>query len=86
MDDLAGYGTEAVHERVVWDGKVVTCAGVSSGIDIALQFAARLSDEETARAIQLAIEYAPQPPFAGGRIEGASERERELARHGLNLP
>jgi cyclohexyl-isocyanide hydratase len=86
MDALAGYGAQAVNERVVWDGKVVSCAGVSAGIDMALQLAAELSDEETARAIQLAIEYAPQPPFDGGRMEGASGRELGLARHGLNQP
>ena len=86
MEALAGYGARPVNQRVVWDGKVVSCAGVSAGIDMALQLAAELSDEETARAIQLAIEYDPQPPFDGGRMESASERERELARHGLNQP
>ena len=86
IEALAGYGARVVNERVVWDGKVVTCAGVSSGIDMALRLAADLSDEETARAIQLAIEYDPQPPFDGGRMESASEGQRKLACHGLNQP
>ena len=86
MNAISSYGAEAVDKRVVLDGKVITCAGVSSGIDMALQLAAKLSGEETARAIQLAIEYAPEPPFDSGRMERANEREQKLARYGLNQP
>jgi hypothetical protein len=60
-----------VAERVVERGKVITAAGVSSGIDMALTLAARLADETTAQAIQLGIEYDPQPPFDAGSEDKA---------------
>jgi transcriptional regulator GlxA family with amidase domain len=47
----------------VEDGKFITSAGVSAGIDMALALVARLTDEATARMVQLAIEYDPHPPF-----------------------
>jgi transcriptional regulator GlxA family with amidase domain len=50
----------------VFDGKLVTAAGVSAGIDMALTLVARLAGEEVAQAIQLGIEYDPQPPFSAG--------------------
>ncbi len=58
----------AVHEdaRTVFDGKVVTAGGVTSGIDFALAIIARLHGERVARSIQLSLEYDPAPPFAGG--------------------
>jgi len=65
-DLLAGFGAVPVDERVVIDGKVVTGAGVSAGIDMALTLVARLAGPEVAQAIQLAIEYDPQPPFDSG--------------------
>jgi transcriptional regulator GlxA family with amidase domain len=55
-----------VAERVVFDGKLVTAAGVSAGIDMALTLAARIAGDRVAQAIQLAIEYDPQPPFDSG--------------------
>lgn len=66
VEKLAAHG--AVHEdrRVVTDGKYVTAAGVSSGIDMALTLAARLADDRVAQAIQLSVEYDPQPPFSAG--------------------
>jgi transcriptional regulator GlxA family with amidase domain len=51
---------------VVFDGKIVTAAGVSAGIDMALALAAILAGEAVAQAIQLGIEYDPQPPFDAG--------------------
>jgi putative intracellular protease/amidase len=66
MDELGRLGAVPVDERVVRDGKIITAAGVSSGIDMALTLAAELSDDDTARAIQLSIEYDPQPPFDAG--------------------
>ncbi|WP_169979514.1 DJ-1/PfpI family protein [Microbispora sp. H10836] len=66
LDQLAGFGAEPVSERVVIDGKVVTAAGVSSGIDMALTLLAAMRDKETAQAVQLAIEYDPRPPFDAG--------------------
>jgi transcriptional regulator GlxA family with amidase domain len=65
-DGLAAYGAQPVEERVVTDGPVITAAGVSAGIDMALTLLARLRDEDTAQAVQLAIEYDPDPPFAAG--------------------
>ena len=65
-DHLARLGAVPTDERVVFDGKYVTAAGVSAGIDMALTLAAHISDTATAQAIQLGIEYDPQPPFDGG--------------------
>jgi transcriptional regulator GlxA family with amidase domain len=59
-------GVEVVPERVVFDGKLATAAGVTAGIDMALALAAKLANEQVAQAIQLGIEYDPQPPFDAG--------------------
>jgi len=64
--ELGRLGAEAVRERVVFDGKYVTAAGVSSGIDMALALAGRIAGDETAQTIQLGIEYDPQPPYDAG--------------------
>jgi putative intracellular protease/amidase len=66
LDELASYGVEPSTERVVIDGKVVTGAGVSAGIDMALTLTARILDDEYAQTLQLGIEYDPQPPFDTG--------------------
>jgi putative intracellular protease/amidase len=66
IDKLEGYGATAANERVVFQGKIVTAAGVSAGIDMALSLAARIAGVPTAQAIQLGIEYAPEPPFQAG--------------------
>lgn len=65
-DAVAQFGAQVVEERYVFDGNLVTAAGVSAGIDMALALAARLGGDRTAQAIQLAIEYDPQPPFRSG--------------------
>lgn len=72
MHELERLGATPVERRVVRQGKVITAAGVSSGIDMALTLAAELTDERTAEAIQLMIEYDPQPPFDSGSIRKAS--------------
>jgi len=59
-------GVEVVPERVVFDGKLATAAGVTAGIDMALALAAKVAGEQVAQAIQLGIEYDPQPPFDAG--------------------
>ncbi len=64
--ELVQFGAIPVDRRVVFDGKVVTAAGVSAGIDMALALAARLSSDDTARSIQLGMEYDPAPPFRCG--------------------
>ena len=78
-DRLRDFGAEPVSERVVVDGKVITAAGVSSEIDMALTLAAQEADEDTARMLQLAIEYDPQPPFDSGSLEKADAETRERA-------
>ena len=62
-DVLAGLGATPVAERWVEDGKVITAAGVSAGIDLALHLVERLVGAEVARTVQFAIEYDPQPPL-----------------------
>jgi putative intracellular protease/amidase len=68
------------NERVVRTGKVVTAAGVSSGIDLALWLAGEISGRARAEAIQLLIEYDPRPPFDSGHVSKASEETRKLAK------
>lgn len=69
--ELAAFGAAPVNARYVFDGKLVTSAGVSAGIDMALALAAELRSPELAQAIQLGIEYAPEPPFDTGSPERA---------------
>jgi putative intracellular protease/amidase len=71
LEELGRLGAVAVSERVVFDDKIVTAAGVSAGIDMALALAARVAGEDVAQAIQLGIEYDPQPPFDSGSPEKA---------------
>lgn len=66
-------------ERIVNEGKIVTAAGVSAGIDLALWIAGQIAGQERAEAIQLAIEYDPQPPFDAGHMSKASKEVRKLA-------
>jgi transcriptional regulator GlxA family with amidase domain len=71
-DLLKDLGAHPVPQRVVVQGKIVTAAGVSAGIDMALMLAAKVAGEQVAQAIQLGIEYDPQPPFDTGALEKAS--------------
>nr|WP_027943631.1 DJ-1/PfpI family protein [Amycolatopsis taiwanensis] len=71
LEKLAETGAEPVRERVVHDGQIVTAAGVSAGIDMALTLLAQATDDATAQAVQLAIEYDPQPPFESGSPQAA---------------
>lgn len=64
--DLAGFGAHPTEQRVVIDGKYITGAGVSAGIDMALTLAAEIAGPTVAQSIQLGIEYDPQPPFDAG--------------------
>ena len=70
-EQLREYGAEPTGERVVEDGKVITAAGVSAGIDMALELVALEAGPEVAQAAQLVIEYDPQPPFDTGSPEKA---------------
>jgi transcriptional regulator GlxA family with amidase domain len=82
LDKLAEMGAKPSRERVVYDGKIVTAAGVSAGIDMGLALAASIAGETVAQAIQLGIEYDPQPPFDSGSPEKAPADIVELLRSG----
>ena len=81
-DRLAGLGAVAAKDRVVplWDRRIVTAAGVSSGIDMALTVIAHLVDDVAAMAAQLDTEYDPQPPFDSGSLAKAGPAVLERAR------
>jgi transcriptional regulator GlxA family with amidase domain len=66
LDQLSAFGAHPAEERVVIDGKYATAAGVSAGIDLALHLAGRMAGDEIAKAIQLVVEYDPEPPYAAG--------------------
>lgn len=68
---LEAFGAQPVDARIARDGAVVTAAGVSAGIDMALWLAAELAGRPAAEAIQLQIEYDPRPPFDHGSAERA---------------
>jgi len=80
MDELRRLGAEPTGQRVVFDGKIVTGAGVSAGIDMALALVGRIAGPEVAQAIQLGIEYDPQPPFDAGAPEKAPAAIVEMLR------
>lgn len=77
---LPYFGAIPVRERVVWDDKWVCASGVTAGIDGALRVAAELRGDAAAQAIQLGIEYAPEPPFQAGTPDTASPAVLERAR------
>jgi putative intracellular protease/amidase len=77
---LKTMGVNAVgDERVVHEGNIVSSAGVSAGIDLALWLAAQIGGEDRAKAIQLGIEYDPQPPFDSGHMSKASAKTKAVA-------
>jgi putative intracellular protease/amidase len=80
LDELRGFGVEVVPERVVFDGKLATSAGVTAGIDMALTLVGRIAGPELAQAIQLGIEYDPEPPFDAGSPEKAPAEIVEAVR------
>jgi putative intracellular protease/amidase len=80
LEHLSEYGATPVSRRVVEQGKVITAAGVSSGIDMALTLAAHIAGDALAQAIQLGIEYDPQPPFDSGSPDKAPAEIVELVR------
>ena len=85
LDRLTALGARPVEERVVIDGKYVTAAGVSAGIDMALALSGRIAGAAAAQAIQLMIEYDPQPPYTAGSPRSAPPdlvaRMRARSRH-----
>jgi putative intracellular protease/amidase len=80
LDALKMFGAEPVSKRYVRQGKVITAAGVSAGIDMALSLVALERSEEMAQTIQLLIEYDPQPPFNTGSRSKASPAMIEKAK------
>ena len=82
LDMLSRYGAEPTTQRIVEVGKVITSAGESAGIDLALLLAERIAGPDVAQAIQLQIEYDPQPPFDAGSPEKAPPEIVERVRAG----
>ena len=80
MDDLAALGAKPVEERVVVRGRVITAAGVSAGIDMALCLAQLVAGDDVAMAIQLILEYDPRPPFDAGSPAKAPAHVLETVR------
>jgi len=80
LQTLAEYGAVPTGERVVPQGKVVTSAGVSSGIDMALWLAGQIAGDVAAQAIQLSVEYDPQPPYDAGSTAKAPAEVVALVR------
>ncbi|MET9349050.1 DJ-1/PfpI family protein [Streptomyces termitum] len=70
-EELRALGAEPTAERVVFDGKYVTAAGVSSGIDMGLHLLGRIAGDDAAMTVQLLTEYDPQPPYDAGSPEKA---------------
>lgn len=87
LDALGQFGAQPTSERVVRDGKIMTAAGVSSGIDMALSLVAEQWDTPTAQEIQLIIEYDPEPPLQAGSPDKAPAAVREgvIAKYGAML-
>ncbi|MFF9622469.1 DJ-1/PfpI family protein [Streptomyces griseosporeus] len=71
LDQLGAHGAEPTGERVVFDGKYVTAAGVSAGIDMGLSLVGRIAGDDVARAVQLGTEYDPQPAYDAGSPDKA---------------
>lgn len=80
MPYLKMFGAEPVEKRFVRQGKIITAAGVSAGIDMALALVALEQGEEMAQTVQLLIEYDPQPPFNAGSQAKASPGMIERAK------
>lgn len=73
LDQLPGFGAKPVGGRFVEDGKTITAAGVTAGIDMALHLVSLEAGPEVAQAVQLGIEYDPDPPFDCGSPEKAPD-------------
>ncbi len=73
------FGAQPMPGRFVESGKIITAVGVSAGLDMALYLASRLANDQVAQALQLAVEYDPQPPFDAGNPDKASPDMRRMA-------
>jgi transcriptional regulator GlxA family with amidase domain len=82
-DTLASLGARSIPKRVVRHGKIITAAGVSAGIDMALELVALIHGDAVAQAVQLGLEYDPQPPFDAGSAEKAPPEVVEAVTAGM---
>jgi putative intracellular protease/amidase len=80
FEELRSFGADPAKARAVESGKIVTAAGVSAGIDMALRLVQRIAGDDLARGIQLGIEYDPDPPFDAGSPEKLPTEMVELVR------
>ncbi|MBB4953923.1 transcriptional regulator GlxA family with amidase domain [Agrobacterium vitis] len=80
---LADLGALPTEGRVVTDGNIITAGGVTAGIDFGLSVLAAVMGEDVAQTVQLALEYAPAPPFQAGAPQTAPASVVEIARAGL---
>jgi putative intracellular protease/amidase len=83
LEVLREFGAEPTGERVVEQGKIVTAAGVSAGIDMALHLVRSIAGDALAQGIQLGIEYDPQPPFDAGSPQKAPGPVVDLVRSAM---
>lgn len=81
---LSNFGAIATRERVIEQGKYITASGVSAGIDMALHLSNKLVGEDQTKAIQLTIEYDPQPIFNSGNFSNAEEKIKKIAEKKLS--
>ena len=79
-DLLSQFGAEYVNKRFIQQGKIITAAGVSAGIDMALYLAQEIAGSDIAQMVQLLIEYDPQPPFDSGSLQKASAKTIDLTK------
>jgi len=85
LERLRTWGAEPTTERVVESGKIVTAAGVSAGIDMALMLMAKIAGPQVAQGLQLGIEYDPAPPFDVGSPKKASPTILEALRKKMTV-
>ncbi|HWF52516.1 MAG TPA: DJ-1/PfpI family protein [Solirubrobacteraceae bacterium] len=83
IDTLEALGARYTAQRVVTRGKIMTSAGVSAGIDMALTLASHIAGDDIAEAIQLLLEYDPQPPFDGGSLAKSRPETVAFVRSGF---
>jgi transcriptional regulator GlxA family with amidase domain len=84
MDVLRELGAVPVSERIVEQGRIITAAGVSAGIDMALRLVQKISGDDMAQAVQLGIEYDPQPPFDSGSPSKAPRQVVDLVKRAMS--
>ena len=80
LSSLEVFGAEPRAERIVESGRIITCAGVSAGVDMALHLCGRIAGDALAECVQLGIEYDPEPPYDSGSLAKASDDVAELVR------